>query len=242
MAIHVICTGCKSRFSVSDQYAGKKGPCPKCGVEITIPRKEEAVVIHEPESVTTQVKDAKGRPVFKPVKWQGLQVSPVLWWVVGGGVVALFAAAFAMRTAFALSPGEAFGENAKFPLASFLVLATAAALLGPPMSWLGYLLLHDRDGEVFEGGEFYLRSAICGLVHALLWGAYSYAYFQVFTSPAEPPANIWFATFAAIPMIGCGAFASYAAFDLEPPRAFFHYFTYLALTVLLLLAMGRPPF
>ena len=37
MAIAVLCPGCKSQFTVSDQYAGRTGPCPKCKKSITIP-------------------------------------------------------------------------------------------------------------------------------------------------------------------------------------------------------------
>ena len=51
MAIAVICPSCKSRFSVSDQFAGRTGPCPKCKKPIKIPAvTAEAVVIHEPEA------------------------------------------------------------------------------------------------------------------------------------------------------------------------------------------------
>ena len=37
MAIQVLCSGCGSRFAVSDRFAGKTGPCPKCKKPITIP-------------------------------------------------------------------------------------------------------------------------------------------------------------------------------------------------------------
>ncbi|MEC8508925.1 MAG: MJ0042-type zinc finger domain-containing protein, partial [Planctomycetota bacterium] len=30
MSIRVTCPGCHARFNVSDQFAGKSGPCPKC--------------------------------------------------------------------------------------------------------------------------------------------------------------------------------------------------------------------
>ena len=51
MAIAVLCPGCKSQFTVSDQYAGRTGPCPKCKKPITIPAvTAAAVTIHEPEA------------------------------------------------------------------------------------------------------------------------------------------------------------------------------------------------
>ena len=45
MAIQVTCSGCHARFKVSDKYAGRKGPCPKCKAEITVPDADEEVVI-----------------------------------------------------------------------------------------------------------------------------------------------------------------------------------------------------
>lgn len=47
MPIQIICTKCQTQFSVSDKFAGKKGPCPKCRQPITVPR-AEAVSTHKP--------------------------------------------------------------------------------------------------------------------------------------------------------------------------------------------------
>ena len=30
MAIKVLCPGCRTLFTVSDKFAGRTGPCPKC--------------------------------------------------------------------------------------------------------------------------------------------------------------------------------------------------------------------
>src|SRR6187401_2984774 len=57
MAIDVTCASCKTRFQVSDKFAGKQGPCPKCKKIITVPTKKDEVVIHVPESGP---KDSKG--------------------------------------------------------------------------------------------------------------------------------------------------------------------------------------
>ncbi|HVX61387.1 MAG TPA: hypothetical protein VHC19_12320 [Pirellulales bacterium] len=40
MPIAVSCTSCKAKFTVSDKFAGKQGPCPKCKATITIPALE----------------------------------------------------------------------------------------------------------------------------------------------------------------------------------------------------------
>ena len=50
MAINVVCPGCRSRFAVSEKFAGKTGPCPKCKQPIVIPTPAaKDVVVHEPE-------------------------------------------------------------------------------------------------------------------------------------------------------------------------------------------------
>lgn len=38
MPILVTCPGCKAQFNVSDKFAGKQGPCPKCKAVISIPK------------------------------------------------------------------------------------------------------------------------------------------------------------------------------------------------------------
>lgn len=38
MPILVTCPGCKAQFNVSEKFAGKQGPCPKCKAVITIPK------------------------------------------------------------------------------------------------------------------------------------------------------------------------------------------------------------
>src|SRR5262245_13698414 len=65
MPIDITCPGCKTRFQVSEQFAGKKGPCPKCKTVITIPTLAEKVVVHAPESFGP--KDSAGKAVLKPI-------------------------------------------------------------------------------------------------------------------------------------------------------------------------------
>jgi hypothetical protein len=44
-------------FEVDDRFAGKKGPCPKCGHIIEIPK--EKLVIHAPDDITDGGKTRK---------------------------------------------------------------------------------------------------------------------------------------------------------------------------------------
>ncbi|MCA9246062.1 MAG: hypothetical protein KDA42_03075, partial [Planctomycetales bacterium] len=78
MPIHVICPGCHARFSVSEKFAGKKGPCPKCKKEIQVPAATEEVKIHAPEHSEVGAKSAGGKLVLKPIERQETKVKPVL--------------------------------------------------------------------------------------------------------------------------------------------------------------------
>ena len=49
MPITIVCPGCHGRFSVSEKFAGKQGPCPKCKKVISIPKASEEVKIHVPD-------------------------------------------------------------------------------------------------------------------------------------------------------------------------------------------------
>ena len=86
MAILVVCPTCKSRFQVSEKFAGKQGPCPKCKAVITIPRVEDEVKIHAPEEYagggSVAAKDASGRAVLKPISRQKMMKisADTLWY------------------------------------------------------------------------------------------------------------------------------------------------------------------
>ncbi|MBP5621296.1 MAG: hypothetical protein J6X44_04705, partial [Thermoguttaceae bacterium] len=93
MAIRVICPGCMTSFEVDDRFAGKKGPCPKCGHIIEIPK--EKLIIHAPDSITDGGKTKAAahtghdaRPIAaKRVIYTGKQI---FWGVMGAlGALAL---------------------------------------------------------------------------------------------------------------------------------------------------------
>ena len=67
MSILVICPGCKKQFQVSDQFAGKSGPCPHCKTVIKVPAKQEQVVVHTPEQFGSGGRGAGGKLALKPI-------------------------------------------------------------------------------------------------------------------------------------------------------------------------------
>ncbi len=225
MAIAITCPGCHKRFQVSDKFAGQKGPCPNCKTIISIPKKEEEAVIHEPEQFGQKGK--LGAAVFKPIGRTETPFSPAIAALVAGVAIMVFALAFVVRSNF--------GEQG--PPLVLLVIGSIA--LGPPIALGGYSILRDADLEPHRGKSLWLRVGICGLVYALIWGIVA---FVIRGYLLELDWNVPFETFQLVmvlpAMVALGAFAAHASLDLEISNAAVHYGFYLLITVLLRLTMG----
>jgi hypothetical protein len=221
MAIQVVCPGCKKRFSVSDKFAGKKGPCPNCKTQITVPEKTEEVVVHAPEEFGP--KDTKGRAVLKPIERKETKVSPLLVVGVSLGAIVAIVVALVLRS----QGGDV----------STVILGLAAAVLAPPIVWGGYAFLRDEELEALQGLEFYLRTGICAAVYALLWGLVAFVIYYLFDND---PLEVVHIVFIVPAMWAIGGFAAYASLDLDFGVASLHYGFYLAVTVALRLIAGLP--
>lgn len=99
MPIDVTCTSCKTRFQVSEKFAGKQGPCPKCKTIITVPSKKDEVVIHAPEM--SGPKDSKGVLVLKPLARKETRLTPVNIGIIVGSIVLLLVASLVLRITYA---------------------------------------------------------------------------------------------------------------------------------------------
>ena len=226
MPISVVCPGCQARFSVSEKFAGKKGPCPKCKAPITIPElPKEEVKIHVPEAFATGGKDSKGRAVLKPIARTETKVTTKAIVVVVGSVVAVLAVAFVL--------GRLLGPNNKLwlPVILFGLLA-----LGPPISVAGYSFLREQELEAYSGRNLWLRAGICALVYAALWGVYAALRYNGIDAT-----EMWQWLFVGPIFVGIGGAVAWAALDLEFSSAALHYSFYLILTLLLRAAIGMPP-
>ena len=138
MAIQVLCGSCKSTFTVSDQFAGRTGPCPKCKKPITIPAAPvKAVVIHEPEAPAT-TSSATGRAPTAPLKRSDRPVSALQWTLVGVGTVLAVVSAAVARVQWDRDPPAWF-------------LLAGAAILAIPCAWLGYAAIRDRELQPHRG-------------------------------------------------------------------------------------------
>jgi uncharacterized membrane protein YccF (DUF307 family) len=217
MPIDVTCPGCKARFQVSEKFAGKKGPCPKCKTPITIPTPKEQVVIHAPETDT--VKDKSGQPVFKPILRQETRLSQPVAMGIGGAVFAVLFVAFILR----------FSEHPISPV----ITSLGAILLAPPLVMAGYAFLRDDELEPYRNVELWLRVGLCSAVYALLWGGYWFVFSYLHVAP-----EFMHLIFVIPVAIAVGTVAAIAAFDLEFGQAALHYAMYLVATILLRLLMG----
>ena len=143
MAIQVICPGCRSTFTVSDKFAGRTGPCPKCKKPITVPSNAvKEVKIHGPEDEPARPGRASATPIVfvehhvPKAAFMAVAVARLLW-----------------------GPGQA----------PVWLLAATACIVAMPCAWVGYQLVRDRDLEPYFGRPLLLRTAICGAVYAALW-------------------------------------------------------------------------
>ena len=220
MPISVTCPGCLSRFTVSDKYAGKKGPCPKCKKDLIVPDKTQEVVIHAPE---VGPKDSKGVSILKPLKRAEFKLSKIE--ILVGAVLAVvsFGLAIFARTGFAEPP---------WILSAFGVISLAF-----PLAWVGYSFFHDDELQEYSGKERSTRVGICALIFAVTWGLYWFlAYYMGNKTLADVDA-VQFAIFLAV-MFVIGSLGSLAAMDLEFAQALLHYSMYFAATFLLAMVAG----
>ena len=148
MAILVVCPGCRKRFKVSDQFAGKTGPCPSCKTEIKIPALDEDVQIHGPESTVGAGPATRGELSVKPIAFRETKWNPVVGAAVGVAVVVVF-----LVTVFA-------GRAGLFET-SFLARAIGLLIITPPLVIAGYWFLRDsEDLDPYRGKALYLRAGV----------------------------------------------------------------------------------
>jgi hypothetical protein len=224
MAIDVTCPGCHTRFQVSEKFAGKQGPCPKCKKIINVPSKKDEVVIHAPE-VSGPV-DSKGQAVLKPIARKEVRLSTVQIVIIAVSVLTVLIAAVVLRIQF----------QGKDSLNLRMITTFGAILLGPPLAFAGYTFLRDDELEPYRGKEILLRSLACGLVYAATWGFLWFVFWNLEMTPT------WPLMAAAVPvMLGIGAVASQASLDFELGTGALHYSMYLAATVALRLILAMQP-
>ena len=226
MPIDVTCAKCHTRFQVSEKYAGKKGPCPKCKNVITVPTLQEQVVIHAPEH--SGPKDSTGQSILKPIARTETKLSrPMIIGIVTSIVVVLLLALM-LRVAF---PGGSIWEKAP------ILVMLGALALAPPLSYAAYHFLRNDELAPFTRSELLLRLIAPSLVYPAIWGLYWFVISYLDLSPD----GLLLA--AAVPLVVViGAFTAQASLDLEMGAAAFHYTVYLTVTILLRVILGMSAY
>jgi hypothetical protein len=199
MSIQVTCPGCLTRFQVSEKFAGKKGPCPKCKKEITIPDKQSEVVIHSPEDAGP--KDSQGRSVLKPISRQETRLSWALWAAIVTAVLAAILLAVGLRIT---------GDEVSLP-----IRVIGAVVVAPALVFAGYTFARDQELEPYRGTEVLIRTAIASLGLAVLWLVYAYVPAYLFEYERAAEASYLIAGGAILAMMVLGALVAVAAFELE---------------------------
>lgn len=222
MPISVTCPGCLSRFTVSDKYAGQKGPCPKCKKDLIVPDKSQEVVIHAPE---IGPKDSKGVSVLKPLKRAEFKLS------TGEIIVA--------SVLTVLSLGLAVFARVGFPEPPVLLCALGVLALAFPLAWVGYSFFHDDELEEYSGKERSTRVGICALIFAVTWGVYWFLAYYFGNKTLADVEPIPFAIFLAV-MFVFGTLGSLVAMDLDFGQAVLHFSMYFGVTLLLAMIAGVP--
>jgi predicted Zn finger-like uncharacterized protein len=229
MAIDVTCPSCHTRFQVSEKFAGKSGPCPKCKKTIKVPEKKDEVVIHAPE--VSGPTDSTGVAILKPLTRNETRLGTAQIIAIVGSVVLTLGVSFVLRMVF---------KNGQIPP---VITALGAVLLGPPLAFAAYTFLRDDELEPYRGQEVLLRSLACGLTYAALWGAYwlVFAYWFNFKPlPSGEPSWVAVGVAAAV-MTAVGTVAAQASFELEIGGSVLNYAMYLICTVLLRFIMNMDP-
>lgn len=245
MPIPVVCPGCKASFNVSDKFAGKQGPCPKCKTVISIPKADaakkpvEEVKIGEPEPPAGG-KSKTGRPTSKPLLRTDLKLSPVAIGAIVGVILALFVAAYFAR-GLVMSPYPLTGEQQLLPelkepydaqiLRGYALRGVGLLLVALPIVWAGYQVLRDDELEPYRGRSLYMRIGVCVFVYLLLWGVYALI-------PSDYTSAWYMWLVMAPPLLAVGFTAAYFCFDFDPTSALTHFLSFALVTLLLGMTAG----
>lgn len=215
MPILVNCPSCKAEFKVSEKYAGKQGPCPKCKATITVPKlpaSDVEVKIHAPEGAEAPAKPGKSsapRSPTRPIAREETRVHPVPTIIFSALAVAAVLAAWL--------GGERLAAN-------LMLRAAGLLLLSPPIALVGYTFLRNDELAPYRGLSLWLRAGVCGLVYTGLWWGYTFI-------PDDFRSEVVYWVFMAPPFFVIGAGTALICFELEIGNGFFHYCFYLLLTL-----------
>lgn len=210
MAIRVICSGCMTSFEVGDQFAGQKGPCPKCGHIIEIPKVQ--VVVHAPDEVVQDGKTTRVGKETRPIEQKRFEFSTQGLLLSLLGILLVFGAAFGVGLA-------------KSAVLSGIVGAIAVFGIAFPIARFGYMLIRDADDlEKLDGSELTQKS----LFTALVFGG-SWIVFELFVAFLGSQGLT--AALLLIPVAVVGSFGALIFFDCNFGKALLVYAVFAACAI-----------
>lgn len=211
MPIAVLCPSCKARFQVSEKFAGKQGPCPKCKAPITIPAAPAEVQIHTPDAVAPDGKTTTGAPSLKPITRKETKLPLIPTVIAVCGVVTV--------VAIAAVAGKVFQDIVALRV-------VALYLVSVPITVAGYAFLRNDELEPHRGKWLWVRAAICGLGFTALWVAYWFI-------PVDLRTTGWSWFFIGPALLSIGGGIAWACYDLDFGNGFLLCCFYAALTLAL---------
>lgn len=210
MAIRVLCSGCMTSFEVGDQFAGQKGPCPKCGHIIEIPKVQ--VVVHAPDEVVQDGKTTRVGKETRPIEQKRFEFSTTGLLLSLLGILLVFGAAFGVGLA-------------KSAVLSGIVGAVAVFAIAFPIARFGYMLVRDADDlEKLEGSELTQKSLFAALVFGGSW-----IVFELFVAFLGSQGLT--AALLLIPVAIVGSFGALIFFDCNFGKALLVYAVFAACAV-----------
>ena len=223
MSIRVTCNKCHTRFNVSEKFAGKEGPCPKCKTKIRVPMPTEAVQIEAPKSKGPT--DTEGRAIVNPLLRKDTVLSAVQIAMLVAGSIAFLALSFGMR--FVVSDwATALG---------WIVLGCGALVIALPLLFVAYHIIRDNELQPFKGFELWKRVGICSVVFAATWLALPAA---AYAFNGQYMSGSWI--LASVIMFAAGAVASMGSFEFDWLFGVVLFGLYFAVAVVARLLGGLP--
>jgi hypothetical protein len=222
MAIIVVCPGCRKSFKVSEKFAGRTGNCPSCKHTIRVPSPKEEVKIHAPTEFASGGKSVTGELITKPIPKKVAQLDPVM------------AVTIAVAALGVLLVTWVVGKIGLFR--HWSTTAIGLLVVSPPLVVAGYGFLRDDEREPYRGMGLYIRSGICAVVYAALWGVFGYLGVLGILS-----GELWTWVFIVPPFLLVGGVAAFATLDLDYGNAVLHYAFYAIVTLLLRVVAQIPP-
>lgn len=219
MPIRVTCTKCHARFDVSEQHAGKEGPCPKCKSTIKIPKANEQVVIHAPEDAGP--KDSTGKLVLKPIRRTETSLTAIQWTVIAVTIVGFIALALFVRMSYP--------EKDTIPI---WMMAIGALALAPATTLAGYSFMRDQELGVYIGTELWARVGGCSVAYAFTWLAMPLMYYTF------DGYNMLSIGAGVAAMIGAGGAIGMLALDFDYLMGCVHYGMFLGCCILMRVIAG----